>query len=193
MKFFIDTAIIDEIKEVSQWGIIDGVTTNPSLIAKNGGTLLEVIQEITKLIDGPISAEVKEGLAEDMVEEAKIYAKLHKNIVIKIPMTLEGIKAVKVLSKQGIRTNVTLVFNTTQSLAAAKAGATYVSPFMGRLDDITPGTGVALIEDIVTLFQCIETKLCCFIRNLTCYQQHGRYDCYNINFKRNDSSLTTKG
>ncbi|MCK9198858.1 MAG: fructose-6-phosphate aldolase [Bacilli bacterium] len=169
MKFFIDTAIIDEIKEVSKWGIIDGVTTNPSLIAKNGGTLLEVIQEITKLIDGPISAEVKEGLAEDMVEEAKIYAKLHKNIVIKIPMTLEGIKAVKVLSKQGIKTNVTLVFNTTQALAAAKAGATYVSPFMGRLDDITPGTGVALVEDIVALFSMygFDTKvIAASIRNV---------------------------
>ncbi len=152
MKIFIDTANVAEIREVSKWGIVDGVTTNPSLIAKEGRKLVDVIHEITALIDGPISAEVAEGQAEEMVKEAQVYAKMHANIVIKLPMTIEGLKACKELSKLGIHTNVTLVFNTAQALAAAKAGATYVSPFMGRLDDIVKGTGEDLIQKIAIIF-----------------------------------------
>ncbi|MDD3841975.1 MAG: fructose-6-phosphate aldolase [Candidatus Izemoplasmatales bacterium] len=150
MKLFIDTANLAEIKTASTWGIIQGVTTNPSLIAKEGRNIIDVIKEITTLIDGPISAEVEEGFAEPMIESAHIYAKMHPNIVIKVPMTMEGIKAVSVLSKQGIKTNVTLCFSVSQAIMAAKAGATYVSPFMGRLDDDTsnPEAGYELLQDI---------------------------------------------
>lgn len=154
MLFFIDTANIEEIRESSTWGIIDGVTTNPSLIAKEGKNLVDVIKEITGLIDGPISAEVQEGSSEQMVEEAFGYARIHPNITIKVPMTFEGIKATKVLSGYNIKTNVTLVFSVAQALMAAKAGATFVSPFMGRLDDAT-GTdtaGYELLEDIRVAF-----------------------------------------
>lgn len=155
MKLFIDTAKIEHIKEVSDWGIIDGCTTNPSLIAKEGRDLLQVIKEITSIIDGPISAEVAESSAEEMVKEALIYAPLHKNIVIKLPMTLEGIKATKILSKQNIKTNVTLVFTLNQAVMAAKAGATYVSPFMGRLDDYNQdkNAGYHLLKDIKDTFE----------------------------------------
>jgi len=154
MQFFIDTANIEEIKIASTWGIIDGVTTNPSLIAKEGKNLVEVIKEITGLIDGPISAEVQEGPAEEMVEEAFKFARIHPNIVIKIPMTFEGIKATKILTSHNIHTNVTLVFSVSQALMAAKAGATYVSPFMGRLDDATGSNtaGYELLEDIRIAF-----------------------------------------
>lgn len=154
MQFFIDTANIEEIKHAATWGIIDGVTTNPSLIAKEGKNLVDVIKQITSLIDGPISAEVQEASAEEMVEEAFKYARIHPNIVIKIPMTFEGIKAVKTLSAYDIKTNVTLVFSVSQALMAAKAGATYVSPFMGRLDDATNSStaGYELLEDIRIAF-----------------------------------------
>jgi len=154
MQFFIDTANIDEIRKAAAWGIIDGVTTNPSLIAKEGKKLVDVVTEITSLVDGPISAEVKEASAEEMVEEAFKYARIHPNIVIKIPMTFEGIKATKVLSSYNIKTNVTLVFSVPQALMAAKAGATYVSPFMGRLDDATGSNtaGYELLEDIRIAF-----------------------------------------
>ncbi|MFU8793361.1 MAG: fructose-6-phosphate aldolase [Acholeplasmataceae bacterium] len=135
MKLFIDSANLEDIKNASEWKIIEGVTTNPSLIAKEGKDLVDVIKTITKLVDGPISAEVKEGLVDDMVDEAFQYAKIHHNIVIKIPMTFEGLKAVSILNAHRIRTNVTLVFSVSQAMMAAKAGATYVSPFMGRLDD----------------------------------------------------------
>ena len=151
MKIFIDTANLKEIAEVSTWGIIDGVTTNPSLIAKEGKDLVAVIKEITTMINGPISAEVAESDAKSMFAEALTYAKLHPNIVIKLPMTIEGIKTTKMLSEKKIKTNVTLIFNTSQALAAAKAGATYISPFMGRLDDYTVGTGQKLIEDIAII------------------------------------------
>ncbi len=151
MKLFIDTANIKEIEEIAQWGIIDGVTTNPSLIAKEGRNFQEVIKEIVALVDGPISAEVISLEAKGMVEEAEVLAALHKNIVIKIPMTEEGLKAVKQLSAKGIKTNVTLVFSALQALLAAKAGATYVSPFVGRLDDIGH-EGMLLIRDIVEVF-----------------------------------------
>jgi len=160
MKIFADTAIIDEIEEVSKWGIISGVTTNPSLIAKSGITLKEAINKITNLVDGPISAEVAESDALSMVEEAKIYAVMHKNIVIKIPMTIEGVKAVKMLSALNIKTNVTLVFSMSQALMAASAGATYVSPFMGRLDDLTESedAGYKLLKDIKEMFKTYNFK-----------------------------------
>ncbi len=163
MKFFIDTANLDEIKTASQWGMIAGVTTNPSLIAKEGRKLVDVIKEICTLVDGPISAEVQEGNAEDMIKEAFTYAEMHPNIVIKIPMTIEGIKAVSVLSKHHIKTNVTLCFSVPQAMMAASAGATYVSPFMGRLDDYTsnPESGYELLDKIRVAYDNfgIETEI----------------------------------
>jgi transaldolase len=160
MKIFIDTANVDEIREINGWGIVDGVTTNPSLIAKEGRDFKQVIQEITSIVDGPISAEVISLEAEGMISEARELAKIHKNIVIKIPITEEGLKAVSVLSKEGIKTNVTLIFSATQALLAAKAGATYVSPFVGRLDDIADN-GMVLIENIAIIFANfgIETEI----------------------------------
>ena len=160
MKFFIDTANIDEIIEVNSWGILDGVTTNPSLIAKEGRNFEEVVKEITEIVDGPISAEVISLESEGMVEEARELAKIHKNIIIKVPMTKEGLKAVSQLDKEGIKTNVTLIFSANQALMAAKAGASYVSPFIGRLDDIS-NDGMKLIEDVVDIFDtfCIETEI----------------------------------
>ncbi len=153
MKFFIDTANVDEIRKAAELGIIDGVTTNPSLIAREGRDFIEVIKEITKIVDGPISAEVISLQADKMVEEAKeLVEKINsKNLVIKIPMCAEGLKATKILSDMGIKTNVTLIFSTAQALLAAKAGATYVSPFVGRLDDIGDD-GIALVEDIASIF-----------------------------------------
>lgn len=160
MKLFIDTANINEIREINDWGIICGVTTNPSLIAKEGRVFEEVIKEITSIVDGPISAEVISLNAEGMIAEARELAKIHKNIVIKIPVCEEGLKAVKVLSKEGIKTNVTLIFSAAQALLAAKAGATYVSPFVGRLDDIA-ANGMDLIADIALIFSNfgIETEI----------------------------------
>lgn len=160
MKFFIDTANVDEIKEINELGVIDGVTTNPSLIAKEKKDFKEVIKEIVKIVDGPISAEVISLDALEMVKEARELSKIDKNIVIKIPMTEEGLKAVNILSKENIKTNVTLVFSATQALLAAKAGASYVSPFLGRLDDISTD-GIALIEDICEIFSIydIDTQI----------------------------------
>ncbi|MGB4589994.1 MAG: fructose-6-phosphate aldolase [Clostridiaceae bacterium] len=151
MKYFIDTANVEEIRKVAELGIIDGVTTNPSLIAKEGRVFEEVIKEITEIIDGPISAEVVSLDAEGMVKEANELIKIHKNIVVKVPMTADGIKATSMLSKRGIKVNVTLVFSATQALAAAKAGAAYVSPFVGRLDDIGL-EGMDLVEEIMEIF-----------------------------------------
>ncbi|MCL2421215.1 MAG: fructose-6-phosphate aldolase [Defluviitaleaceae bacterium] len=151
MKLFIDTANVGHIREANDWGVICGVTTNPSLIAKEGRDFIEVVKEITAIVDGPISAEVVSEDAAGMVEEAKPLAAIHKNIVIKIPMTLEGLKATKALTALGIKTNVTLVFSSAQALLAARAGATYVSPFLGRLDDIGMD-GMNLIEEIVEIF-----------------------------------------
>lgn len=153
MKLFIDTAIVEDIKKANDLGVICGVTTNPSLIAKSGRDFKEVIEEITSIVDGPISAEVSPdaATAEEMVAQALELAKIHKNIVIKIPMTLEGLKACKQLTAKGIKTNVTLIFSSTQALLAARAGATYVSPFLGRLDDIGMN-GMNLIEEIVDIF-----------------------------------------
>lgn len=151
MKLFIDTANINEIREANALGIIDGVTTNPTLIAKEGRDFVTVVKEICSIVDGPISAEVISLKADEMVREARPLAAIHKNIVIKIPIIPEGLKATKILSKEGIRTNLTLCFSATQALLAAKAGATYVSPFIGRLDDIS-ATGMDLIRDIRTIF-----------------------------------------
>lgn len=151
MKFFLDTAIVDEIREVHEWGILDGVTTNPSLIAKSGRQFEEVLQEIIEIVDGPISAEVLSRDAEGMIEEGERLAKLSEKITIKVPMTLEGLKAVHHFTKNQIKTNVTLIFTANQALMAARAGATFVSPFLGRLDDISQ-EGVGLIEEIVGIF-----------------------------------------
>lgn len=160
MKLFIDTANIEEIKEISDWGVICGVTTNPSLIAKEGRDFKEVIKEITTILDGPISAEVISLEKEGMIEEARELAKIHPNIIIKIPMTSEGLRAVRVLNEEGIKTNVTLVFSPSQALLAARAGATYVSPFVGRMDDIG-NEGIDIIEDIVEIYNIhkIETEI----------------------------------
>ncbi len=151
MKFFIDTANIDEIQKGLALGMVDGVTTNPSLVAKAQRPFRDILADICALVDGPISAEVVGLDAESMVTEARDLAQIHANIVIKVPMTEEGLKAVKCLSDEGIKTNVTLIFSATQALLAAKAGATYVSPFVGRLDDISQD-GMALVSDIMTIF-----------------------------------------
>lgn len=151
MKIFLDTANIEEIKEGASWGIVDGVTTNPSLIAREGRDFKEVVKEICEIVDGPISAEVISEDSEGMIAEAKELVKIHKNIVIKIPMTVEGLKAVSVLSKDNIKTNVTLIFSANQALLAAKAGASYVSPFLGRVDDIG-SEGMELVRSIVEIF-----------------------------------------
>lgn len=152
MKIFIDTANLDQIKEINSWGILDGVTTNPTLVAKEGCDFETRVRDICQVVDGPISAEAVSMEAEGMIKEARQLSKIHKNIIVKIPMTSEGLKAVKVLSKEGMKTNVTLVFSPNQALLAAKAGATYVSPFVGRLDDISHD-GMALVRDIVTIFR----------------------------------------
>ncbi|MDO9391211.1 MAG: fructose-6-phosphate aldolase [bacterium] len=151
MKLFIDTANIAEIKEAASWGIIDGVTTNPSLIAKEGRDFATVVKEICAIVDGPVSAEVISEKAPDMILEAEPLIKIHPNVVIKIPMTLEGLKAVKILSARGIKTHITLVFSANQALLAAKAGATFISPFVGRLDDVSE-YGMDLIEEIVQIY-----------------------------------------
>ncbi|PKK40286.1 Transaldolase [Clostridiaceae bacterium JG1575] len=155
MKYFIDTANIEEIKDANELGLISGVTTNPSLIAKEGRVFEEVIQEITQIVDGPISAEVVSLEADGMVEEGRALAALHPNIIIKVPMTAQGLKAVHRLAQENIRTNVTLVFSAEQALAAARAGAAYVSPFVGRMDDMGVD-GIALIEEIATIFALFD-------------------------------------
>ena len=153
MKFFIDTANIAEIKRINEWGILDGVTTNPSLIAKESGKPFEaIIEEICGIVDGPISAEVLSLEAPKMIEEGRKLAKIHRNVTVKLPLIPEGLKACKALSSEGIKTNVTLCFSATQGLLAAKAGATFVSPFIGRLDDINL-VGMELIEELVAIFQ----------------------------------------
>jgi transaldolase len=151
MQFFLDTGNVDEIKQALEWGILDGVTTNPTLIAKTGRPFMEVVKEILQLVDGPVSLETVSRDAKGMVEEGRKLAELGDNVVVKIPMTPEGIIAVQELESEGIPTNVTLVFSPTQALIAAKAGATFVSPFVGRLDDIS-SDGMKLIRDIKTIF-----------------------------------------
>lgn len=169
MKFFIDTANVEDIRKANDMGVICGVTTNPSLIAKEGRDFNEVIKEITSIVDGPISGEVKATTtdAEGMIAEGREIAKIHKNMVVKIPMTVEGLKATKVLSSEGIPVNVTLIFSANQALLAARAGAAYVSPFLGRLDDISQ-PGIGLIRDIVTIFKNYDIKteiICASVRN----------------------------
>lgn len=162
MRFFIDTANVDDIRKANDMGVICGVTTNPSLIAKEGREFEEVIAEIAYIVDGPISGEVKATTtdAEGMIKEGREIAKIHPNMVVKIPMTVEGLKAVKTLSAEGIKTNVTLIFTANQALLAARAGATYVSPFLGRLDDISV-SGVELVQEIAEIFAVagIETEI----------------------------------
>ena len=168
MKIFMDTANVDEIKQYVDWGVVYGVTTNPSLIAKSGRTQAQVIPEIAALVSGPVSAEVISTECAGMVEEARKLAKIAENVVIKIPCIPEGLKAVKILSAEGIKTNVTLVFSMSQALLAARAGATFVSPFIGRLDDIGED-GVQLVDNIVKAFKLygIETEvIAASIRNL---------------------------
>lgn len=152
MKIFIDTANVDEIRECAAMGVIDGVTTNPSLVAKTGRKFEDVLADIVKLVDGPISAEVTSLQAEGMLAEGRRFAKIHPNIVVKYPLTTEGLKAVRTSTKEGIKTNVTLCFTASQALLAAKAGATYISPFVGRLDDIST-TGMDVIRQIVQIYE----------------------------------------
>ena len=162
MRFFIDTANVEDIRKANDMGVICGVTTNPSLIAKEGRVFEEVIAEIASIVDGPISGEVKATTtdAEGMIAEGRAIAAIHPNMVVKIPMTVEGLKAVKALCKEGIKTNVILIFSANQALLAARAGATYVSPFLGRLDDISQ-PGIDLVSDIAEIFNIhgIETKI----------------------------------
>ncbi|MFZ5948816.1 MAG: fructose-6-phosphate aldolase [Stygiobacter sp.] len=157
MKFFIDTANINQIKEAASMGLLDGVTTNPSLVAKEGKNFYDLLNEIVQIVDGPISAEVVSTDYNGILKEAEELSKIHKNIVIKVPLIKEGIKAVKTLSSKGIKTNVTLCFSTTQALLAAKAGASYISPFVGRLDDISTN-GMELIKQIVTIYKNYNFK-----------------------------------
>jgi len=160
MRFFLDTANIEHIKEANEMGVICGVTTNPSLVAKEGRDFNEVIKEIAEIVDGPISGEVISEDAAGMIKEGREISAIHKNMIVKIPMTAEGLKATKVLSKEGIKTNVTLIFSATQALLAANAGATYVSPFLGRIDDISMD-GMELVRNIADIFAIhgIETEI----------------------------------
>ncbi len=155
MKFFLDTAMVEEIKEAASWGLLDGVTTNPTLVAKTGRPFKEVVKEILEIVDGPVSLETVSLDAKGMIEEGRKLAELGDNVVVKIPMTPEGLKAVQVLESEGIPTNVTLVFSPTQALLAAKAGASYVSPFVGRLDDVS-SEGMKLIREIKGIFMNYE-------------------------------------
>jgi transaldolase len=157
MKFFIDTANIKEIKEAASYGLLDGVTTNPSLVAKEGKNFRELLDEILKIVDGPVSAEVVSTDYDGIMKEAHELSKIHKNIVVKVPLIKEGIKAVKSLSDEGINTNVTLCFSPSQALLAAKAGATYISPFVGRLDDISHD-GMALVQQIIQIYDNYNFK-----------------------------------
>ncbi|MDP3275655.1 MAG: fructose-6-phosphate aldolase [Deltaproteobacteria bacterium] len=157
MKIFIDSADISEIREAARMGAVDGVTTNPSLVAKTGRKYLDVVKEICELVDGPISAEVLGISYEDILREGREWAAIHKNIVVKVPLIVEGLKAVRTLTNEGIKTNVTLCFSASQAMLAAKAGATYISPFVGRLDDISED-GMALIDQIVTIYRNYHYK-----------------------------------
>ena len=160
MKIFLDTANLDEIKKGVEYGIVDGVTTNPSLIARENKEFLPLVQEIAALVKGPISVEVTATDAETMIKQARQYSELAENIVIKVPINMEGLKVVKQLSEANIQTNVTLIFSSSQALLAAKAGATFVSPFVGRIDDIS-GSGMELVEDIIQIFSnfAIQTEI----------------------------------
>ena len=201
MKLFIDTANVEEIKKANDMGVICGVTTNPSLIAKEGKVFEDVVREITQIVDGPISAEVISLESEGMIREAVELSKIHKNIIIKIPMTVEGLKAVKVLHKENIKTNVTLIFSAGQALLAARAGATYVSPFVGRLDDVS-NSGMELIAEIVDIFNNydIDTEIiAASIRHPIHVTQAARLGChiatvpYKVLVQMAKHPLTDKG
>lgn len=201
MKLFIDTANVEEIRKANDMGVICGVTTNPSLIAKEGRLFEEVVREITQIVDGPISAEVISLDSEGMIREAVELAKIHKNIIIKIPMTIEGLKAVKVLHREKIKTNVTLIFSAGQALLAARAGATYVSPFVGRLDDVS-NNGMELIGEIVDIFNNynIDTEIiAASIRHPMHVTQAARLGChiatvpYKVLVQMTKHPLTDKG
>jgi len=201
MKLFIDTANVDEIRKANDMGVICGVTTNPSLIAKEGKVFKDVVKEITTIVDGPISAEVISLESQGMVSEARELVKLHKNIIIKIPMTVEGLKAVKILHSENIKTNVTLIFSAGQALLAAKAGASYVSPFVGRLDDISMD-GLELISEIVDIFNNynIDTEIiAASIRHPIHATQAARLGChiatvpYKVIIQMTKHPLTDKG
>ena len=201
MKLFIDTANVDYIREANDLGVICGVTTNPSLVAKEGRDFKEVVKEITSIVDGPISAEVISLKHDGMVSEALELAKIHKNIVIKIPMCAEGLKAVKILAEKGIKTNVTLIFSAAQALLAARAGASFVSPFLGRLDDIG-SDGMILIHDIADIFSIhgIETEIiAASIRNPIHVIEAAKAGCdiatvpYNVIMLMINHPLTTSG
>lgn len=201
MKLFIDTANVEEIKKANDMGVICGVTTNPSLIAKEGRIFEDVVKEITQIVDGPISAEVISLDSEGMIREGVELSKIHKNIIIKIPMTVEGLKAVKVLSSENIKTNVTLIFSAGQALMAARAGATYVSPFVGRLDDVS-NNGMELIAEIVDIFNNydIDTEIiAASIRHPMHVTQAARLGChiatvpYKVLVQCTKHPLTDKG
>ena len=201
MKLFIDTANLEEIKSANNMGIICGVTTNPSLIVKEKKDFKETIREISKIVDGPISAEVISVEHEKMIEEALTLVPIHKNIVIKLPMTIEGLKACKILTEKGIKTNITLIFTATQALLAARAGATYVSPFLGRLDDIGENS-IDLIEDISSIFEKHHIKteiIAASIRNPWHVKEAAKAGAhiatipYNILIAMTEHELTTKG
>jgi transaldolase len=165
MKIFIDTADVSAIRTFAEIGVVDGVTTNPSLIAQTGRKFEDVVREICAIVDGPISAEAVSMDSASMIPEARALAKIHPNVVVKIPMTAEGLKTVSVLSKEGVKTNVTLVFSSPQALLAAKAGATYVSPFVGRLDDIA-APGMDLIEEIMDVFENYDFETQCLVASI---------------------------
>ena len=201
MKLFIDTANVEEIKKANDMGIICGVTTNPSLISKEGRVFKEVVKEITQIIDGPISAEVVSLDAEGMVREAVQLSKIHKNIVVKIPITAEGLKAVNILKKEGIKTNMTLVFSAGQGLLAARAGASYVSPFVGRLDDVG-NNGMELISELVGIFNNYDINteiIAASIRNPMHVIQAAKLGChiatvpYKVLMQLIEHPLTDKG
>lgn len=201
MKLFIDTANVEEIKKANDMGVICGVTTNPSLIAKEGRIFEDVVREITQIVDGPISAEVISLNAEGMITEAEELAKIHKNIVVKLPMTVEGLKAVKVLSGKHIKTNVTLIFSAAQALMAARAGASYVSPFVGRLDDVS-NDGMELISEIVDIFNNYDIAteiIAASIRHPMHVTQAARLGChiatvpYKVLVQMTKHPLTDKG
>jgi transaldolase len=201
LKLFIDTANVEEIKKANDMGIICGVTTNPSLISKEGRVFKEVVEEITQIIDGPISAEVVSLDAEGMVREAVQLSKIHKNIVVKIPITAEGLKAVNILKKEGIKTNMTLVFSAGQGLLAARAGASYVSPFVGRLDDVG-NNGMELISELVGIFNNYDINteiIAASIRNPMHVIQAAKLGChiatvpYKVLMQLIEHPLTDKG
>ncbi len=170
MKFFIDTASVQEIQEAADLGLLDGVTTNPSLLSKEQGDPVEILREICKIVDGPVSAEVTALDHDGMVHEAYGLRKIAENIVVKIPMTLEGLKALKTLSREGVQTNCTLIFNATQALMAAKAGASYASPFIGRLDDIS-ADGMQLVEQICTIYSNYDLSTQVLVASIRLPQQ----------------------